>query len=242
VVRWFSLAEPRFTTGYLPTTLQVEVPDNRFPGFSFSVSSLLQDKTMAEITAEIVNKLRQKTNAGMMDCKKALTEAKGDMEAAETILRKKGITKAEGKADRAAKEGIVASYIHMAGRVGVLVEVNCETDFVAKNENFQGFVKDLTLHIAAANPRYLQREDVPADLIAKERDIAADQVKGKPANVVDKIVDGKMNKFFADNCLLEQPFIKDDKIVIRDLVKSKIAELGENIIVRRFTRYAVGGE
>lgn len=197
---------------------------------------------MAEITAELVNKLRQKTNAGMMDCKKALNEAKGDMEAAETILRKKGITKAEGKADRAAKEGVIASYIHMAGRVGVLIEVNCETDFVAKNENFQAFVKELTLHIAAANPRYLQREEVPADLIAKERDIAAEQVKGKPANVVDKIVDGKMNKFFADHCLLEQAFIKDDKIVIKDLVKSKIAELGENIIVRRFTRYAVGGE
>jgi elongation factor Ts len=197
---------------------------------------------MAEITAEIVNKLRQKTNAGMMDCKKALTEAKGDMEAAETILRKKGITKAEGKADRAAKEGIVSSYIHMAGRVGVLIEVNCETDFVAKNENFQGFVKDLTLHIAAANPSYLQREDVPEALIAKEREIAADMMKGKPANVVDKIVDGKMNKFFADHCLLEQTFIKDDKLVIKDLVKSKIAELGENIIVRRFTRYAVGGE
>lgn len=197
---------------------------------------------MAEITAELVNKLRQKTNAGMMDCKKALTEAKGDMEAAETILRKKGITKAEGKADRAAKEGIVASYIHMAGRVGVLIEVNCETDFVAKNENFQGFVKDLTLHIAAANPGYLQREDVPETLIAKEREIAAEMMKGKPANVVDKIVDGKMNKFFADHCLLEQTFIKDDKIVIKDLVKSKIAELGENIIVRRFTRYSVGGE
>jgi elongation factor Ts len=197
---------------------------------------------MAEITAELVNKLRQKTNAGMMDCKKALTEAKGDMEAAETILRKKGITKAEGKADRAAKEGIVASYIHMAGRVGVLIEVNCETDFVAKNENFQGFVKDLTLHIAAANPSYLQREDVPEALIAKEREIAADMMKGKPANVVDKIVDGKMNNFFADHCLLEQTFIKDDKLVIKDLVKSKIAELGENIIVRRFTRYAVGGE
>jgi elongation factor Ts len=182
---------------------------------------------MAEITAELVNNLRKKTNAGMMDCKKALTEAKGDLEQAETILRKKGITRAEGKADREAKEGIISSYIHMAGRVGVLIEVNCETDFVAKNENFQSFVKDLTLHIAAANPSYLQREDVPEALLA---------------NVVEKIVEGKINKYFADNCLLEQPFIKDDKMVIRDLVKSKISELGENIIVRRFTRYAVGGE
>ncbi len=197
---------------------------------------------MAEITAEIVNKLRQKTNAGMMDCKKALKEAEGDLEKAETILRKKGITKADTKADRATKEGVIASYIHMAGRVGVLIEVNCETDFVAKNENFQALVKDLTLHIAAANPTYLQREEVPADLVAKEREIAAEQMKGKPANVVDKIVDGKMNKFYADFCLLEQGFIKNPDTTITELIKSKIAELGENIVVRRFTRYAVGGE
>lgn len=197
---------------------------------------------MAEITAEIVNKLRQKTNAGMMDCKKALTEAQGDLEAAETILRKKGITKAAGKQDRATKEGVIASYIHLAGRVGVLIEVNCETDFVAKNENFQAFVKDLTLHIAAANPTYLQKDDVPADIIAKEKEIAADQVKGKPANVVDKIVEGKISKIFSEQCLLDQAYIKDDKLTIADLIKSKIAELGENIVVRRFTRYAVGGE
>ena len=197
---------------------------------------------MAEITAELVNNLRKKTNAGMMDCKKALTEAKGDLEQAETILRKKGITKAEGKADRVAKEGVISSYIHLAGRVGVLIEVNCETDFVAKNEIFQAFVKDLTLHIAAANPTYLAREEVPADLVAKEREIAGEQMKGKPANVVDKIVDGKMSKFYADFCLLEQAFIKNPDITITDLVKSKIAELGENIVVRRFTRYALGGE
>ena len=197
---------------------------------------------MAAITAELVNTLRQKTNAGMMDCKKALTETQGDLEAAETYLRKKGIMKAGSKADRATKEGIVASYIHMAGRVGVLIEVNCETDFVAKNENFQSFVKDITLHIAAANPKYLAREEVPADLVAKERDIAADQVKGKPANVVEKIVEGKINKVYSELCLLEQAYIKDDKVIISDLIKSKIAELGENIVVRRFTRYAVGGE
>ena len=197
---------------------------------------------MSEITAELVNKLRQKTNAGMMDCKKALTEAKGDMDAAETVLRKKGIAKAEGKADRATKEGVISSYIHLAGRVGVLIEVNCETDFVAKNENFQALVKDLCLHIAAASPRYLQREDVPADIIAKEREIGAGQVTGKPANVIEKIVEGKLNKFYADYCLLEQPFIKNPDITITDLVKSKIAEIQENIVVRRFTRYAVGGE
>jgi elongation factor Ts len=197
---------------------------------------------MAEITAEIVNKLRQKTNAGMMDCKKALTEAQGDLEAAETILRKKGIMKAGTKQDRATKEGIIASYIHLAGRVGVLIEVNCETDFVAKNENFQAFVKDLTLHIAAANPTYLQKEDVPQDIIDKEKDIAADSLKGKPADKLEKILEGKLNKIFSEQCLLDQAYIKDDKLTISDLIKSKIAELGENIVVRRFTRYAVGGE
>lgn len=196
---------------------------------------------MAEITAGLVKTLREKTNAGMMECKAALKEAAGDLEKAEVILRKKGIAKADKKADRDAKEGIIASYIHMAGRVGVLIEVNCETDFVAKNENFQSFVKDLTLHIAAANPSYLNREDVPESLIAKEREIAAEQIKGKPENVIEKIVEGKMTKFYADNCLLEQSFIKNPDLTIRDLVKSKITELGENILVRRFTRYAVGG-
>lgn len=197
---------------------------------------------MAEITAQLVKTLREKTNVGMMECKAALSEANGDLEAAETILRKKGIAKAEKKADRQAKEGIVASYIHLGGRVGVLIEVNCETDFVAKNENFQALVKDISLHIAAANPRFLQREDVPADLIAKERDIAAEQVKGKPANIVEKIVEGKIDKIFAEQCLLDQAFIKNPDQTIRDLVKSKIAELGENLVVRRFVRYAVGEE
>lgn len=196
---------------------------------------------MAEITAELVKTLREKTNAGMMECKAALKEASGDLEQAEVILRKKGIAKADKKADRDAKEGIIASYIHMAGRVGVLIEVNCETDFVAKNENFQSFVKDLTLHIAAANPSYLSREDVPESLLSKEKEIAAEQIKGKPENVVEKIVEGKITKFYADNCLLEQSFIKNPELTIRDLVKSKITELGENILVRRFTRYAVGG-
>jgi elongation factor Ts len=197
---------------------------------------------MAAITADLVKTLRDKTNAGMMECKGALNESGGDLEKAEVILRKKGTIKADKKADRATKEGIISSYIHLAGRIGVLIEVNCETDFVAKNENFRGFVNDVCLHIAASSPRFLQREDVPAELVAKERDIAADQVKGKPANVVEKIVDGKMNKFYADNCLLEQPFVKNPDLTITDLVKSKIAELGENIVVRRFTRYAVGGE
>lgn len=197
---------------------------------------------MAQITAELVKTLREKTNVGMMECKAALTEADGDLEKAETILRKKGIAKADKKADRQTKEGIVASYIHLAGRVGVLIEVNCETDFVAKNDNFRELVKDITLHIAASNPRFLQREDVPAEFIAKEREIAAEQVKGKPANIVDKIVDGKIEKVFAENCLLEQAFIKNPDMTIRDLLKSKIAEIGENLVIRRFVRYAVGEE
>jgi elongation factor Ts len=193
-----------------------------------------------EISAKVVMALREKTNAGMMDCKKALKEAGGDLEKAETILRKKGITKAETKGDRQTKEGVVSSYIHMAGRIGVLIEVNCETDFVARNENFQAFVKDISLHIAASNPKFIGREEIPADLIAKEREIAAEQVKGKPEAIVEKIVQGKIDKIFAEQCLLEQAFIKNPDQTIGDFVKSKIAELGENLVVRRFVRYAVG--
>jgi elongation factor Ts len=195
---------------------------------------------MAEITAEVVKTLRDKTSAGMMDCKKALAEANGNLEEAETILRKKGILKAGSKADRATKEGIVASYIHMQGRVGVLIEVNCETDFVAKNDIFRDFVKDITLHIAAASPQFLSREEVPAALIAKEREIGAEQVKDKPAAVIEKIVDGKIEKVYSTMCLLEQAFIKNPDQSITDFVKSKIAQLGENIQIRRFVRYAVG--
>lgn len=197
---------------------------------------------MAEISAKVVMALREKTNAGMMECKAALKEAEGDIEKAETILRKKGTIKAEKKADRQTKEGIIASYIHMAGRIGVLIEVNCETDFVARNENFQAFVKDVSLHIAAANPKYLNREEIPQTLIDKERDIAADQIKGKPAEIAEKIIQGKIDKIFADQCLLEQPFIKNPDQTIGDFVKSKISELGENLVVRRFVRYAVGEE
>ncbi|MFM8983949.1 MAG: translation elongation factor Ts [Spartobacteria bacterium] len=197
---------------------------------------------MSEISAALVKELREKTNAGMMDCKKALAETGGDLAAAEEFLRKKGIASAGKKADRAAKEGTIASYIHMQGKVGVLVEINCETDFVAKNDNFRDFVKDITLHIAAAHPLYVNRTQVPDSLIGKEREIAAAQVQGKPANIVDKIVDGKIDKFYSTICLLEQPFIKNPEVSIEELVKSKIAELGENIIIRRFTRYSVGEE
>ena len=196
---------------------------------------------MAEVSSQLVKTLRDKTNAGMMDCKRALAEASGDLEKAETILRKKGITKAEGKASRAAKEGIVAAYIHMQGKIGVLLEVNCETDFVAKNESFREFVKDITLHIAAAGPQYVDRDEVPAAQLEKERDIARSQVLNKPANVVEKIVEGKIDKFYSSICLLDQAFIKaTDNQTVRELVKSKIAELGENIVIRRFTRYMVG--
>jgi elongation factor Ts len=195
---------------------------------------------MAEITAKIVMALREKTNAGMMECKAALKEADGDLEKAETILRKKGTIKAEKKADRQTKEGIISSYIHMAGRIGVLIEVNCETDFVARNEIFQAFVKDISLHIAAANPKFLAREEIPESLIAKEREIALDQVKGKPEAIAEKIVQGKIDKIFSEQCLLEQAFIKNPDQTIGEYVKSKISELGENLVVRRFVRYAVG--
>ena len=175
-----------------------------------------------------------------MDCKRALAEAKGDLAAAEDVLRKKGIASAGKKSSRVAKEGAVASYIHLQGKVGVLVEINCETDFVAKNDIFRDFVKDVTLHIAAANPLYVSREQVPEKLILAEREIYAAQVLGKPANIVDKIVDGKVEKFFSTVCLLEQPFIKNPDLTIKDLLTSKIAELGENMVIRRFTRYMVG--
>ena len=176
----------------------------------------------------------------MMDCKRALAESGGDLEKAEAILRTKGIAGASKKASRATKEGIVASYIHLQGKVGVLVEVNCETDFVAKNENFRAFVKDITLHIAAAHPLYVSREEVPSALIEGEREIYKEQVKGKPENVVGKIVDGKLDKFYSTVCLLEQGFIKNPDQTIKELVATKIAELGENIVIRRFTRYLVG--
>jgi elongation factor Ts len=195
---------------------------------------------MADVNPALVKQLREKTNAGMMDCKKALVETDGDLEKAEDLLRKKGIASASKKASRSAKEGIVASYIHLQGKVGVLVEVNCETDFVAKNEIFREFVKDITLHIAAAHPIYVSRDQVPSDVIEREREIYRAQVQGKPANVVDKIVEGKLDKFFGSVCLLDQAFIKNPDQSIRDLVSAKIAELGENIVIRRFTRYAVG--
>ena len=193
-----------------------------------------------QIDPKTVKELRDRTNAGMMDCKRALTEANGDLGKAEVILRTKGIASASKKASRVTKEGIVASYIHLQGKVGVLVEVNCETDFVAKNENFRAFVKDITLHIAAAHPLYVSRDDAPGNLIEAEREIYRAQVKGKPEAVMNKIVEGKLEKFYSTVCLLEQGFIKNPDQTIRELVSAKIAELGENIVIRRFTRYLVG--
>src|SRR2546421_3920449 len=195
---------------------------------------------MADVNPALVKQLREKTNAGMMDCKKALVETDGDLEKAEDLLRKKGIASASKKASRSAKEGIVASYIHLQGKVGVLVEVNCETDFVAKNEKFREFVKDITLHIAAAHPLYVSREEVPAKILESERAIYEGQVKGKPENVVEKIVSGKLDKFYSTVCLMEQGFIKNPDQTVKELIATKIAELGENIVIRRFTRYLVG--
>ena len=197
---------------------------------------------MAEVNPTLVKQLRDKTNAGMMDCKKALVESDGDLSKAEDILRKKGIASASKKASRSAKEGVVASYIHLQGKIGVLVEINCETDFVAKNENFRDFVKDITLHIAASHPLYVSREQVPIQVLEREREIYRAQVTGKPANIVEKIVEGKVDKFFSTVCLLDQAFIKNPDQTVKDLVSLKIAELGENLVVRRFARYAVGEE
>lgn len=192
------------------------------------------------ITAKMVQELREKTNAGLMDCKRSLEEANGDLAAAEVVLRKRGIATAAKKSTRATKEGAIASYIHMGGKMGVLIEVNCETDFVAKTDSFRELVKDLTLHIAAAKPGCISREQVSADSLAKERDIARAQVKDKPAAIIEKIVDGKMEKYYSTTCLLEQAFIKNQDITIKDYLTSKIAEVGENITIRRFTIYELG--
>jgi len=195
------------------------------------------------ITAAMVKQLREKTGAGMMECKKALTEANGDFDKAIEILRKKGISAAEKRAGRAASEGIIGSYIHM-DKIGVLVEVNCETDFVARTDDFRTLVKDIAMHIAAANPRYLSRDDVPAEVIEKEKEIYKEQIKGKPEHIVDKIVEGKLEKFYNENCLLEQIFVKDpeQKKTIKEIVTEAIAKLGENIVVKRFVRFQLGEE
>ena len=197
-----------------------------------------------EITASLVKELREKTGLGMMDCKRALGETQGDIDKAIEYLRKKGALKAEGKSDRVTSEGVVGSYIHLGGKVGVLVEINCETDFVAKSDDFTSLIKDIAMHITASKPRYVRKEDVSEDFIAKEKEImmAQPDLEGKPDNLKEKIVSGRLEKIYSQVCLLEQPFVKNPDQTINDLIKEKIAKLGENITVKRFTRYALGEE
>ncbi len=195
-----------------------------------------------EISAAKVKELRSMTGAGIMDCKRALKESELDIDRAVTFLREKGLAAASKKAGRATSEGLVTPYIHSGGKIGVIVEVNCETDFVAKTDDFQGLTRDIAMHVAAMNPLYVQREDVPADVIEKEKDIYKAQAKesGKPEKVIEKIAEGKLDKFYKDNCLLEQQFVKNNDQTIGDLLTEAIAKLGENMQINRFTRYAIG--
>lgn len=197
-----------------------------------------------EITAGLVKELREKTGLGMMECKKALTETEGNIEKAIELLRKKGALKAESKSDRITSEGVIGSYIHLGGKVGVLVEVNCETDFVARNEDFTGLVKDIAMHITASKPLFVKREDVPEAYLAKEKEImmAQPDLANKPDNIKEKMITGRLDKLYEQVCLMEQKFIKNPEISIEQLVKETIAKLGENISIRRFTRYALGEE
>jgi len=197
---------------------------------------------MAEITTQMIKELREKTGAGIVDCKKALQEANGDMEKAVEILRKKGAAKAAKKADRATAERIVISYIHAGGKVGALVELNCETDFVARTEDFKTLAREIAMQVAAMSPEYVSREEVPAEVIEKEKEILRQQAlsEGKPEHIVEKIVEGRLNKFYSEKCLLDQPWIKDDSKTIADLVRECITKLGENIRVKRFCRFEVG--
>lgn len=194
------------------------------------------------VTAAMVKELREKTGAGMLDCKKALEETNGDLQKAAEVLREKGLSAAANKADRIATEGIVESYIHAGGRIGVLVEVNCETDFVAKTDNFKEFVKDVAMQIAAAAPLYVSKEEVPAEVLEKEKEVLRAQAlnEGKPEKIVDRMVEGRIGKYYEENCLLEQDFIKDPDKTISVLLNEKIAQIGENISIRRFVRYELG--
>jgi elongation factor Ts len=198
---------------------------------------------MAEITADMVKRLREATNAGVLDSKKALVETNGDFEAAAEILRKKGFERAEKKASRAANEGLIGHYVHMGSKVASLVELNCETDFVARTDEFQQLARDMAMHVTAANPLYLSREDVPADVVAKEKELFAEQMvdSGKPADVLAKIIEGKLDKWYTEVCLLEQPYIRDPDVTIEQLLRNNVASLGENIRIRRFARLEIGG-
>ncbi len=195
-----------------------------------------------EITAALVKELRERTGAGMMECKKALVEARGDSAEAEVILRKRGISMAGKKAGRVTSQGLIGSYIHAGAQLGVMVEINCESDFVARTDVFKELVHDVAMHIAAADPRYLRKEDVPAAILDKEKEIARDRAKaeGKPEKVLDRIVEGRLVKFYEEVCLLDQPFVKEATLTIDQLVKTRIAKLGENIAIARFVRFKVG--
>ncbi|MFT3784228.1 MAG: translation elongation factor Ts [Nibricoccus sp.] len=193
------------------------------------------------VTSQMVKELREKTGAGLLDCQKALTESKGNMEEAITILRKKSGGKVDKLAARATKEGLIHSYIHVGGKVGVLLEVNCETDFVARNEDFKAFCNDLCLQIAAASPLYVTRQEVPESALAAEREVATAQLAGKPPAAVQKIVEGKLEKYYSTVCLLDQPFVKLAEKTVKEVMAEKVAKIGENIQIRRFTRYQLGG-
>ena len=197
---------------------------------------------MAEITAQLVKQLRERTGAGMMECKSALVESKGDLGEAEVILRKRGIASAGKKSARATRQGLIGSYIHHGGQLGVMVEVNCESDFVARTDDFKELVHDIAMHVAAADPRYIRKEDVDPAVLEKEKEIARDRARGegKPEKVLDRIVEGRLAKFYEEVCLLEQPFVKENTLSVGQLIKTKIAKLGENISVSRFTRFKVG--
>jgi elongation factor Ts len=197
---------------------------------------------MSEITATLVKQLRERTGAGMMECKSALVESKGDLAEGEVVLRKRGIASAHKKAARATKQGLIGTYIHHGGQLGVLVEINCESDFVARTDDFQELVHDVAMHIAAADPHFIRKEDVTAEVLEKEREIhrARALAEGKPEKMIDKITEGRLNKFYEEICLLEQPFVKEATISVGQLVKTKIAKLGENITIARFVRFKVG--
>ena len=195
-----------------------------------------------EISAKLVKDLREKTGAGMMDCKNALVEAKGDMDQAVVVLRKKGLASAQKKAARVAAEGMIGHYIHAGGKLGVLVEVNCETDFAARSEDFQALVKDIAMHICAVSPLFVKRDDVPPEVLEKEKEIYKDQARasGKPANIIDKIAEGKLEAYYELACLYDQKFVKDPNITVKDLINNLVAKIGENIQVRRFARFKTG--
>jgi elongation factor Ts len=202
----------------------------------------MRSNQVAEVTSEMIKELREKTQVGILDCKKALVECDGDIEKAADFLRKKGLAKATKKMGRTASEGIISSYIHSNSKIGVLLELNCETDFVAKNADFQELSKELCMQIAATNPLYIDVDNIPSEEIEREKEIYREQLKdsGKPENVLDKIVDGKLKKYYSEVCLLEQEYIKDSGVIIKELIKSKIATYGENISVGRFARYQIG--